>query len=205
MDFFLPKYQQSLCVFFNGYKKKLSWGKWVYSYGRICVKKNHVRRNLPPIFVQQFTPNWWCGLVYSYTSIRVSMNLSTLIFFYLTFSYHEAYVSKKNATIHSEIILLFHWHYSMGESQMFEMTHIGILVKVILIGFFVPKIDKFNSPLKFQLKLRSNGLTPPIKLICTMIMAFFHKQSSIIFFFWTFFINIPTIFDVWPLPLITLP
>lgn len=119
-------------------------------------QKNHVRRNLPPIFVQQFTPNWWCGLVYSYTSIRVSMNLSTLIFFYLTFSYHEAYVSeKKNATIHFEIILLFHWHYSMGESQMFEMTHIVILVKVTLIDFFVPKIDEFDSSWKFELKLRS--------------------------------------------------
>lgn len=83
------------------------------------------------------------------------MNLSTLIFFYLTFSYHEAYVSEKNATIHFEIILLFHWHYSMGESQMFEMTHIVILVKVTLIDFFVPKIDEFDSLLKFELKLRS--------------------------------------------------
>lgn len=43
----------------------------------------------------------------------------------------------------------------MGESQMFEMTHIVILVKVTLIDFFVPKIDEFDSLLKFELKLRS--------------------------------------------------
>lgn len=82
-----------LCFFFNWYK--IVMGEMSIFLRKNLRQKNHVRRNLPPIFVQQFTPNWWCGLVYSYTSIRVSMNLSTLIFFYLTFSYHEAYVSEK--------------------------------------------------------------------------------------------------------------
>lgn len=67
----------------------------------------------------------------------------------------------------------------MGESQMLEMTHIVILVKVTLIDFFVPKIEKSNSSLKFELELRSNGLTPPFKFICAKIMAFLHEQNII--------------------------